>query len=184
MGGRDKGLLEVGQRPLVARVIDRVRPQVGDLLISANRHLERYRALGFPVVEDRVGAFLGPLAGLAAALQAVRTPFLLSVPCDSPCLPLDLASRLLQALNAADAEVAAAHDGERTHPVFALLRRDLRPDLLDYIEHGGRGLGAWYRQRRLALADFSDRPEAFLNLNTPQDWAAWQGGLRPDSGCR
>lgn len=176
MGGRDKGLLKIEGRTLIEHVLDTLRPQTGQLLINANRNLEEYRKLGLPVVQDMVGEFFGPLAGVASALRAADTPYLLTVPCDSPRPPSDLCQRLFQAMIQADAEIAAAHDGQRMQPVFALLRRELLDDMLAYLEQGGRNTGAWYKEQRLALADFSDCPEAFLNINTPQAWAALDQG--------
>ena len=176
MGGKDKGLQPFADRPLIAQVIERIRPQVGGLLISANRNLDAYAAFGLPVLPDAMQGFCGPLAGIATALEASRTDLLLSAPCDSPNPPENLAARLFQALNRDHAEVAVAHDGRRTHQAFALLRRELLPELLAWLERGERGLGAWYRQRRLALADFSDRPQAFVNLNAPDDWQRLAGG--------
>jgi molybdopterin-guanine dinucleotide biosynthesis protein A len=169
MGGQDKGLLRLHGRPLVARVVDALLPQVGSLLINANRNLDSYRALGHPVVQDTVGDFFGPLVGMASAMQAAATPYLLSVPCDSPLLPGDLCARLYRTLKSADAHISVAHDGSRMQPVFALLRRELLPDLLDYLRGGGRKIDTWYGRHRLALADFSDRSDAFLNINTPEE---------------
>ncbi len=171
MGGRDKGLLEVGGRPLIAHIIDILRPQVGSLVINANRNLDAYRALGLPVIQDMLGEFFGPLMGMASTLQESDTPYLLTAPCDSPRAPTDLCARLYRAMEAADAEVSVAHDGTRMQPVFALLRRELLPDLLGYLENGGRKIDTWYAGHRLALADFSDQPEAFVNVNTPEEWA-------------
>lgn len=165
-GGRDKGLLKVDGRPLISHIIDVVRPQVGSLVINANRNIDIYRALGYPVAQDRMGEFLGPLAGMASAMQDSDTPYLLSVPCDSPLVPADLCAKLYRALQAADADIGVAHDGTRMQPVFALLRRELLPDLRSYLDKGGRKIDTWYKEHRLALADFSDRPNAFLNINT------------------
>jgi molybdopterin-guanine dinucleotide biosynthesis protein A len=172
MGGQDKGLLCIDGRPLVVQVIDAVRPQVGSLLINANRNLDRYRALGYPLVTDLLEGYLGPLAGMASAMQATVTPYCLFVPCDSPLVPSDLCARLYHDLEAAGADVSVAHDGHRMHPVLALLRRALLPDLLDYLGKGRRKTGAWYREHRLVLSDFSDRPEGFLNINRAEDLAA------------
>jgi molybdenum cofactor guanylyltransferase len=171
MGGEDKGLLKIDGTPLVLRIAAVLQPQVGTLVINANRNLERYREFGYPVIQDIVGEFFGPLVGMASALQAVETPYLLTVPCDSPLLPHDLSARLFHALRRNNAEISVAHDGTRMQPVFTLLRRELLPDLLSYLDSGGRKIDTWYAEHRLALADFSDRTEAFLNLNTPAEWS-------------
>lgn len=170
MGGKDKGLLEINGRPLITHIIDILRPQVGSVLINANRNLDSYRGFGLPVVQDMVGEFCGPLAGMASALQASDTPYLLTVPCDSPLLPVDLCTRLYRALTSANAEISAAHDGSRMQPMFALLRREVLQDLLVYLKHGGRKTDTWYTEHRFILVDFSDRTEAFLNINTPAEW--------------
>ncbi|MEA3275113.1 MAG: molybdenum cofactor guanylyltransferase MobA [Pseudomonadota bacterium] len=176
MGGQDKGLLEIDGSPLIMRTIEILKPQVGRLVVNANRNLERYRDLGFPVVQDVVGDFFGPLVGMASALEATTTPYLLTAPCDSPLLPADLCARLYNALKRGDAEISVAHDGTRMQPVFALLRRELLPDLLSYLENGGRKIDTWYAEHRFALADFSDRPKAFFNINTPEEWTALKEG--------
>lgn len=172
MGGADKGLLPLAGRPMVEHVLAALAPQVAGVLISANRNRERYAALGHPVVADRMGEHEGPLAGVASAMRAARTPYLLVVPCDSPLLPADLAERLCRALEQAGAELSVAHDGERMQPVFALLSCTLLPSLLAYLDGGGRKVDAWYAERRLVLADFAGQAEAFLNVNTPGDRAA------------
>jgi molybdenum cofactor guanylyltransferase len=177
MGGQDKGLLNLAGRPMVAHVIDAVRPQVAAVLVNANRNLEHYAALGHRVVPDLTGDFDGPLAGMASAMRETRTPYLLCVPCDSPLVPADLAGTLLQRLLGAGAELAVVHDGERMQPVFALLSCALLPDLLSYLEGGGRKIDAWFARHRVALADFSGNREAFLNVNTPEDQAALERRL-------
>jgi len=168
MGGEDKGLVPVAGRPMIDHIIRALRPQVGPLLINANRNLDAYRRFGRPVVSDILGDYYGPLVGMASALQAARTDYLLTVPCDSPLLPTDLTATLYGALHARQAEIAVAHDGARMQPVFALLRRDLLADLLAYLEAGGRKIDIWYAQHRLVIADFSERADAFFNVNTQQ----------------
>jgi molybdenum cofactor guanylyltransferase len=169
MGGQDKGLLVIRGKPMIQYVLDTLRPQVGKLLINANRNQDRYRELGYPVVADLSADYLGPLVGMASAMQASDTEYLLSVPCDSPLLPARLAEVLFQALHRQQAEISVAHDGQRMQPVFALLRRRLLPSLLDYLEHGGRKIDTWYAQHATALADCSGFPDAFLNVNSPED---------------
>ncbi len=169
MGGQDKGLLPIDGNVLVSHIINTISPQVSSLLINANRNLDNYRGFGHPVVQDMLGEYFGPLVGIASAMQVSETPYLLSVPCDSPLLPADLASRLYQALKKTDADISVAHDGTRLQPVFAMLKRALLPDLLDYLENGGRKIDTWYGEHSLVLVDFSDRPEAFLNINTPEE---------------
>ncbi|MFV1972787.1 MAG: molybdenum cofactor guanylyltransferase MobA [Thiohalobacterales bacterium] len=169
MGGTDKGLIELQGRPLLDYIIDALQPQVGEILVNANRNLERYRAFGYPVIEDLLDDYCGPLVGMATGMQATDRPWLLTIPCDSPLVPAHLAATLYQSLVEEQAELSVAHDGERMQPVFALLDCRLLPDLLVYLNDGGRKIDSWYARHRTALADFSATPEMFLNLNTPED---------------
>ncbi|MFZ1573772.1 MAG: molybdenum cofactor guanylyltransferase MobA [Chromatiaceae bacterium] len=172
MGGQDKGLIPLGGRPLVAWIIEALRPQVGRILINANRNTEAYAALGYPVVGDLIAGYQGPLAGIATAMAVAETPWILTLPCDGPYPPPDLAQRLAAALTQADTEIAVARDAERLQPVHALLPVALAPSLHRYLAAGERRIDTWYAQHRLALADFSDCPLGFANLNAPQD-AQW-----------
>ena len=169
MGGRDKGLIDLAGRPLAAHVLAALVPQVDRLLINANRHEDEYTALGAPVVRDPLEGFLGPLAGVLAGLEAASTPLLATLPCDSPFIPADMVDRMWSALDRAGAGIAVAHDGERRQPVFMLLRTDLAPDLRAWLEQGGRKIDAWYEGHTIADADFSDVPETFININTPDE---------------
>lgn len=171
MGGQDKGLIELNHRPLIEYAVGALQGQVDAILVNANRNLERYAALGYPVIADQYGEFSGPLAGIASALAEIETRYLVTVPCDCPSLPKDLVIRLLSAHAQADAELAVAHDGTRMQPVFALLERTLLGSLEEFIESGGHKVDRWYTRHRVALADFSDQPDAFINVNTPEDLA-------------
>jgi len=113
MSGEDKGLVDLAGRPMVERVIEALRPQVGSLLLSANRNLDRYAAYGYPVVADELDGFQGPLAGVLSALRSVATEFMVAVPCDAPCLPPDLVQRLHASCLADTADAAVVHDGRR-----------------------------------------------------------------------
>jgi len=177
MGGVDKGLAILKGKPMVEHVILRLRSQVGILLISANRNLERYAAFGFPVIPDALDGYLGPLAGVASGLQAATTPYVVTAPCDSPLIGLDLVPRLALALARERADMAVAHDGERVHPVFLLLRRDLLPDLTAFLNEGERKIDLWFKRHRVAYADFRDSPEAFINVNNPEDRAELEAQL-------
>ncbi len=178
MGGEDKGLIELKGRPLLDYIISALRLQVGEILVNANRNLDRYRAFGYPVIEDIMGDYFGPLVGMATGMQATGKPYLLTLPCDSPLVPAQLAAMLYHGLQTEQAELSVAHDGVRMQPVFALLDCKLLPGLLDYLNEGGRKIDTWYAQHRLARVDFSAAPEAFLNLNTPEDKTELESRIR------
>lgn len=183
MGGEDKGLVILDGRPMVAHVIARLKDQVGEIMISANRNQERYAALGYRVVPDLLRDYQGPLAGMASALKVATTPYVVTVPCDSPLIGDDLVARLAAALVREDAEVAVAHDGERTHPVFLLLKRALLPSLLAFLDSGERKIDLWFARHRVALADFKDCPQAFINVNDPDEHRAVEARLREPNAC-
>ncbi len=169
MGGRDKGLIPFHGKCLIEHVIAVLRPQVGTLLVSANRNQSRYAALSnCPVLTDTVGHYAGPLAGMATALSQAQTDYVLVVPCDSPQLSPQLAERLYKSLIDQQASISVADDGHRLHPVFALMKRDLLPDLLTFLARGERKVSQWCTQHTLARADFADIPETLLNINTLQ----------------
>jgi molybdopterin-guanine dinucleotide biosynthesis protein A len=172
MGMVDKGLVDLDGKPLVAHVLARLAPQVGALIVNANRNAERYAALGHPVVGDAIGGFAGPLAGLHAGLSAATTPFVATVPCDSPFLPADLVARLAGAFEAKALDIAVARTFDQPHPVFALVRCDVLPHLARFLQQGGRKIDAWYASLRLAEVAFDDEADAFRNINTPQELAA------------
>lgn len=172
MGGRDKGLIELHGRPLWKWVADKLSSQVENVVISANRNLDIYQASGFPVVQDSLADFPGPLAGILSVMQQINSDWFLFCPCDTPAIPDDLLSRL-------EAEVKGSpavwvNDGERDHPAIALLHRRLIPSLQDYLQAGERRVMVFLRQSGGHSVDFSDCPAAFVNVNTPEELAHWQ----------
>ena len=175
MGGVDKGLVELDGKPMVAHVLARLSPQVDAVLINANQNAERYAAFGLPVLADAVGGFAGPLAGLHAGMSAATTPFVATVPCDSPFLPLDLVARLSKGLVAMDAQLAVARTFDQPHPLFALVRRDVLPHLASFLHGGGRKIDAWYATLRIVEVAFDDCADAFRNINTADELAAASG---------
>lgn len=183
MGGTDKGLLRLEGRAMVEHVLAALRPQVGPVLINANRNRDRYESFGYPVVADRLDGYLGPLAGMASGMQAATTPYVVTVPCDSPRIGSDLVARLYRALAREDADVSVAHDGRRMHPVFVLLKRRLLPDLLAFLESGGRKIDVWFTRHKLAIADFSDCADTFINVNNPEEHAALAAQLAGAKPC-
>jgi molybdopterin-guanine dinucleotide biosynthesis protein A len=166
MGSVDKGLVTLDGRPMVAHVLERLRPQVDEILINANQHHAEYAAFGHPVVADALGGFAGPLAGLQVALARASFPLLSTVPCDSPFLPADLVERLAAALHAAQADLAVARTFDQPHPVFALVRRDVLPHLEGFLDSGGRKIDAWYATLKTVEVAFDDEADAFRNINT------------------
>jgi molybdenum cofactor guanylyltransferase len=172
MGGQDKGLVELNGKPMVEYVLSIVEAQAGAIVINANRSLDRYAHYGYPVIADELSDFQGPLAGMASCMARAATSYILTAPCDSPLLPEDLGPRLYEALIRGHADIAVAYDGARMQPVFSLLKRDLRGSLIAFLTEGERKIDLWYARHRMVKADFADRPETFLNINTPQECAA------------
>lgn len=166
MSGADKGLISFQGRMLIEHVIDRIVPQVDAVVISANRNLDAYAGLGFPVVSDNRAEFLGPLAGLTAAMQQTNSPLILSVACDLPDLPRDLVQQLRAALGSNQAAIAATSD--RRQNVVALYRREVAAGLQNYLAKGGRKVADWQSSLTYATVRFDD-PSAFSNINTPID---------------
>ena len=185
MGGADKGLQLLGGQALAWHCAQRLQPQVGPLLINANRHLDTYRALGYPVVADLhlpdTEAYAGPLAGFAAGLAACQTPWLLTVACDTPYFPQDLARRLAQATAAQGCPMAMActppDEAGSTRPVlqptFCLIHASLAGSVRQFVAGGGRKLRQWAAQHGHCLVPFDDA-QAFYNANTPEELARLQ----------
>jgi len=167
LGGLDKGLVELNKVPLVKHLIDRVKPQVADIMISANRNLKNYADFGYPVYEDDVAGFAGPLAGILKALQQCESEWLLIVPADSPFIPNDLAQRLFQ--NIEGNKVVIPHDGKYLHPTFALIHKSLAASLKDFLQQGERKARVWMQQQTHTIVDFSEQEKAFININTDDE---------------
>ena len=178
MGGSDKGLVLFDNKPMIVHAIERLDPQVGALIVNANRNADIYSGFDVAVVADAGNpqneAFAGPLAGVLAGLRASRTDWLLTVPCDSPAFPTDLARRFIaaQAENAG-AALFVAHTPVQTHPVFMLVHRELTEKLAAFLGNGERKMGFWQKQNGAVFVDFPDEA-AFANLNTPDELAAME----------
>jgi molybdopterin-guanine dinucleotide biosynthesis protein A len=179
MGGLDKGLQSHLGVPLALHALRRLAPQVGVAAINANRNLAQYESMGVPVWPDEIPAFAGPLAGVLAGLARCETPYLATVPCDTPNFPLDLVECLANGLIDADGEMAMAFTREdgvpRSQPVFSLMNTRVRASALAYVRSGGSNVGAWAAGRRCAPVVFED-PAAFFNANTPAELARLQAG--------
>ena len=175
----DKGLQRLHGRRMVDHVYERLCPQVGGIVISANQNQDAYRSFGVRVVSDMVTAApgddrgAGPLAGLHAGLSVSRRPLLMSVPCDTPFIPADLVSRLHAQLEQAGAQIAVVRTGNQSHPVFALMRRSVLGHLSEFLKAGGRKIDHWYASLKLVEVDFPDA-SAFANINTREELQQWE----------
>lgn len=174
MGGVDKGLQNFRGIPLALHTMLRLAPQVGEVMVNANRNLAAYESFGVPVWPDALSDYAGPLAGFLTGLEQCETEYLVTVPCDTPLFPPDLVARLAAALEREDADIAMAaareEDGQvRSQPVFSLLRRDLMESLVRFTHEGGRKIDAWTAQHKTVLVPFDqpgDAADAFFNANT------------------
>jgi len=167
MGGVDKGLQTLRGRPMIEWVLERFRPQVAEIVINANQNVQTYERYGLRVVADEIGGYAGPLAGLHAGLKAAAYPLVVTVPCDSPFLPADLVSRMRTSLQRND--LAVAKTGDQPHPVFALMKRDVRESLEAFLASGGRKIDAWYAALKVVEVRFDDEADAFRNINTLEE---------------
>jgi molybdopterin-guanine dinucleotide biosynthesis protein A len=169
MGGVDKGLKPLRGRAMVEWVLERLVPQVDEVLINANQNPDVYGQLGHRVIPDVIGGFAGPLAGLHRGLREATHELVATVPCDSPFLPTDLIARLRAALDQQEAEIAVAKTGDQPHPVFCLCRKGVGPSLGDFLAGGGRKIDAWYSRLKVVEVLFDDQPDAFSNINTEEE---------------
>jgi molybdenum cofactor guanylyltransferase len=188
MGGADKGLQKFNGTPLALHALMRLQLQegqhIGELMINANRNLGAYEAFGVPVWPDTLSDYAGPLAGFLTGLERAETPYLLTVPCDTPRFPLDLAQRLAAAFDDPATEIAMASAPEngsepRAQPVFSLLRVELLESLVAFTQGGGRKIDRWTEQHRTVLVPFDgpgDDPLAFFNTNTLDELHALEQG--------
>jgi molybdenum cofactor guanylyltransferase len=166
MGEVDKGLQIFQGKPMVAHVVSRLAKQVDHIIINANRNIETYAAFGHPVVSDAIGGFAGPLAGLHIGMTHATTPLIVTSPCDSPFLPLDLVARLHEELELHDADLAVAKTFDQAHPVFCLTKTSLAPHLEAFLESGQRKIDKWYASLQVVEVPFDDDEAAFANINT------------------
>ncbi|MEF1251053.1 molybdenum cofactor guanylyltransferase MobA [Vibrio owensii] len=169
MGGKDKGLIELNQKPLIEHVIERLSPQTPRILINANRNQDAYRAFGF-VFSDQFKDFPGPMGGIHAGLVHAETDWVGFVPCDSPQINTDLVERFCNAVEE-DTDILVAHDGDHQQPVFTLYHKRVLPKLTAFLERGDRKIILLYKECNTRYVDFSDSPNCFVNLNTPEELA-------------
>lgn len=169
MNGKDKGLMPLIDRPMIEYVIERLKPQVSQIVISANRHIQQYQAFGYDVLVDDYDDFRGPLAGMAKGLSHSNSNYLLTVPCDGPLLPIDLAQRMLSCTLEHKAPAVIVFDGRYRQPTYNLIHKDLLPELNQSLKKNEHKLGKWLMDHGAINLDFSDQPSAFINVNTPDD---------------
>jgi len=173
MGGIDKGLIPFLGKPLIESAIQRLRSQVGPILINANRNITKYASYGYPVIMDEAPDFSGPLAGFGAGLKVCATSYLLTVPCDSPLLPTDLGIKLATEMTRGDFQLVYASTKEMdgkvwAQPVFCLMRADLQESLETFINKGDLKIDRWFKELRSSAIIFDDA-QAFANVNTPEE---------------
>ena len=178
MGGVDKGLQSHHGMPLAMHALLRLAPQVGEVMINANRNLGAYESMGVPVWPDALPDYAGPLAGFLAGLERCETPYLVTIPCDSPLFPDDLVARLAQALEANDAEIAMAATREgaslQVQPVFCLMKAEVMESLVRFTQDGQRKIDRWTALHRVVEVPFDDA-QAFANANTLAELRQLQG---------
>ena len=175
MGGEDKGLILLNDKPLVMHVLERLMPQVHRTVISCNRNHEQYSRFGCPLITDELRplseppSFNGPLAGIIAGMREIDTPYTLIVPCDCPALPLDLQTKLFAGLTSENKDIAVPFDGDRRQPLFLLIKTQLLSTLQEYYEQGGRSIRVWLNGESITDVSFSNETGSFTNLNTQKE---------------
>jgi molybdopterin-guanine dinucleotide biosynthesis protein A len=173
MGGIDKGLIPFHQKPLIETTIQRLKAQVGHILINANRNITKYAVYGYPVIMDETPDFSGPLAGFLMGLKNCKTPYLLTTPCDSPLFPEDLATKLASDLEQANLDLVYASSKEAdgkvwAQPVFCLMRANLQDSLISFLDKGDLKIDRWFKELKSGTVIF-DNAQAFANANTPEE---------------
>ena len=167
MQGQDKGLIEWQGKPLIEHILSQLSSD--NIIINANRNIERYRSYGYPVIHDSLDDYQGPLIGILSAMQHCSKQYLLCIPCDSPQPPEHMFSRLSECMTANNTQCAICHDGVRLQPLFALISTALKPELESFINQGKRKVHDFFLQLNPAICDFSDQGDRFHNFNRPED---------------
>lgn len=167
----DKGLLELAGKPLVQHISERIAPHVREILINCNRNQAEYARLGYTTYSDAIAGYPGPLAGLYSVLQHSDSALFLFIPCDMPLLPDNLISRMLETMQQAGADLCTVNDGSHIHPVVLLVKREVLSSLKHALADGQYKVRQWLFAQKHVVADFSDNPQAFLNVNTPEELA-------------
>ena len=177
MGGQEKGLLELAGKPLLRHILDKMAPQTERILINANNKLSEYDQFGVPVFSDNPGLEPGPLRGILAAFANTDSPWILTVPCDTPRLPGNLANRLFDAIGESRHLLAVPHDGKRLQSLCLLIHRHLQPQLSDFFLQGGRAIKDWINRTPHVVVDFHHEAAGFINLNTLIELEQAESGL-------
>jgi molybdopterin-guanine dinucleotide biosynthesis protein A len=169
MGGQDKGLVQLNDKPLIEHVIERLSSQTSQILINANRNLDTYQQYG-EVFRDQFEQFPGPMGGIHAGLINAKTDWVGFVPCDSPLISNDIVERFCREVTD-ETEILVAHDGDHQQPVFTLYHKSVLDRLTAFLERGDRKIILLYNECNTKYVDFSDSPQCFVNLNTPEELA-------------
>ncbi len=170
MGGQDKGLILFKNKPLISYVANIINKSVNSILVSANKNLDLYQKFG-TVIRDDLSGFQGPLAGVSKAMHVANTPYLLVLPCDGPFVNSLLVERLVQSMQQHEVNICVASNGDKIHPTYSLINIALKDNLDKFLQSGGRKFGLWLKNNNALKVDFSDQPDIFINLNSPQDFA-------------
>ena len=179
-GGQDKGLVTVTGKPLIEHILDQLESQTSNIVINANRNQSVYKRYGYPVVEDTLADYQGPLAGFASVMTCINTDFLITLPCDAPKIPHHLIKRMMALQVVESADIVVASDGSRLQPVHAMIATRLLPSLLRFLERGERKIDRWYAEHKMAILDCSQEPEVFHNLNTEEQKHQHEASLNSD----
>jgi molybdopterin-guanine dinucleotide biosynthesis protein A len=169
MGGKDKGLIELAGKPMIAHVLKRLDNHISDIMISTNSSNTAYQQMPYRLTEDILKENLGPLAGIHSALINANNPRVLITACDSPFLETQLCSRLVSAMDKHKAMLAVAYDGEHVQNTFSVIDVRLKNNLEQYLQRGGRRLMTWFKEQDAIEVDFSDVKDSFFNINSSHD---------------
>ncbi len=182
MQGRDKGLLTLDGQTMIGLILRQLAPQCKIILINANRNLSEYRQYGYTVIPDQHPDFQGPLAGMYSGLSHATTDWMITAPCDGPILAADYCQRMMTAAVREDCKIAVARLRDRIQPVYALLHRSLTDSLAACLHSEERKIDRWYHRHGFCRVDFSDNPDMFENINTPDQLLAVSAKIRAGTG--
>ena len=169
MGGLDKGLVTLDGNPMVSYVCERLGRQCNRLVINANRNHSTYEALGYPVIQDELVDYQGPLAGMLAGLASLETEWMITCPTDGPFVASDYVARMLEGVTEQKAQAALAYAENRLQPVYALLHHSLKESLESYLETQQRKIDSYFATLKCVHVDFSSCTQMFFNVNSADD---------------